>query len=91
MPLNQLHSQTAGNFLCKHGFAGTRFSLDEQWPLQRNRGIYRHAEIVSCYVVFGSGEFHFTAPYSRDVRLTDDVVVFEMFYQVRRYLRSVRL
>ena len=80
VPLYKSHPQTRCDFLGQHGFARSGLALNQQWPLQCDRGVNRHSEVVGGYIIVSARKFHSTAPYSRGERLTDDSEVYESFY-----------
>jgi hypothetical protein len=46
------------HFLGQHGLAGAGLALDEQRPLQHDRGIHRDLEVIGRDIVLGTGKFH---------------------------------
>src|SRR5208282_3888100 len=58
VPLDQRRAERLGDLDRQHGLAGARLAFDQQWPLQRDRGIDRNLEVVGGDVAAGSFETH---------------------------------
>ena len=61
VPLQQRHAQRLRHFFGQHGFAGARFALDQQGPLQGDGGVHRQHQVLRGNVVFRSCKFHGTS------------------------------
>src|SRR6185437_2491939 len=58
VPFDQRRAERLGDFVREDGLAGARLALDQQRALQGDRGIDRHAQVVTCDVGIGSRKFH---------------------------------
>ena len=58
VPFDQRRADRLGDLMRQHGLAGAGLALDQQRPLQRDRGVDRHAQVVAGDVGIGTGKFH---------------------------------
>jgi hypothetical protein len=58
VPLQERHVQRLRHLLGEHRLAGAGLALDEQWTLQRDRGVDREHQIGGGDVGVGALELH---------------------------------
>jgi hypothetical protein len=58
VPFDQRRADRLGDLVRQHGLAGAGLALDQQRPLQRDRGVHRHAQVVAGNIGVGAGKFH---------------------------------
>jgi len=54
VPLHQRHVERGGHFFGQHGFAGARFTFDQQRTLQGEGGVDRQFEVGGGDVLVGT-------------------------------------
>ena len=50
MPLDQRRAERLGDLDGEHGLAGAGLALDQERPLERDRGVDRHLEVVGGHI-----------------------------------------
>jgi hypothetical protein len=58
VPFEQGHAQRGGGLLGQHRLAGAGLALDQQRPLQGDRGVDRQHQVGGGDVLVGTFEFH---------------------------------
>jgi hypothetical protein len=58
VPLQQRQPQGFRHLLGQHGLARAGLALDQQWPLQLERGVDSEFQVVGGDVLIGTLEFH---------------------------------
>src|SRR5207237_2943680 len=56
VPGDQLLAERLGDLMCQDRFAGTRLALDQERPLQRDRGIHGDLKVLCRDIALGAFE-----------------------------------
>jgi hypothetical protein len=56
VPLDQRQAERLGDLAGQFGLAGAGLALDQQRPLQRDRGIDRDGQVVGRHIGVGAGD-----------------------------------